>query len=133
MAKNNYEALNSQLLEELPLLTVKCMSFVKSCLSNFVEAKKLYLSELTEEIKLMLQVCFSICVFVYMFASYIFDNLVSCIYFVAIAYLFTTNSNFKIFMHAIGFIIAFSLLSSLLIFIVTLHYLIMSFTPWLTI
>ena len=57
MAKNNYEALNSQLLEELPRLTAKCMTFIKCCLSNFVKARRFFLSEFTEEIRLMLQVC----------------------------------------------------------------------------
>ena len=57
MAKNNYEALNSQLLEELPRFTSKCMTFIKCCLSNFVKARRIYLSEFTEEIRLLLQVC----------------------------------------------------------------------------
>jgi len=55
MAKNNYEALNSQLLEELPRFTSKCMTFIKCCLSNFVKARRIYLSEFTEEIRLLLQ------------------------------------------------------------------------------
>ena len=57
MARNNYEALNCQLLEELPRLTEKSIQFFKSCLATFVEARRVYLSELTGEIKLVIQVC----------------------------------------------------------------------------
>ncbi|XP_032242810.2 dynamin-binding protein isoform X1 [Nematostella vectensis] len=39
-AKRNYEALNAQLLEELPLFRQKTMSLVKDCVLNFAHAKR---------------------------------------------------------------------------------------------
>ena len=56
MAKNNYEALNSQLLEELPHLSNKCIKFFHSCLKNLVKARLTFISTITDELKLTLQV-----------------------------------------------------------------------------
>ena len=42
MAENVYVALNTQLLEELPNLSTKCVSFIQYCMSNFVDAYKQY-------------------------------------------------------------------------------------------
>ena len=56
MAKNNYIALNSQLLEELPRLSKKCLQFFHFCLSNFVKARFRYFTEISDELTLSLQV-----------------------------------------------------------------------------
>ena len=56
MAKNNYIALNSQLLEELPRLSKKCLQFFHFCLSNFVKARFRYFTEISDELTVSLQV-----------------------------------------------------------------------------
>ena len=56
LAKKNYEALNAQLLEELPGFTDKCMALVVDCLENFAVAQtRLYL-EIQQDYEQLLQV-----------------------------------------------------------------------------
>ena len=42
LARNNYTALNSQLLEELPIVTEHGYNIFRRCLSSFVYARKLF-------------------------------------------------------------------------------------------
>eukprot|EP00794_Sanderia_malayensis_P016675 gene16675-18367_t len=55
MSRKIYEALNSQLLEELPRFSQKCLKFFDFCLANLVQARCSYLQKITEELKLCLQ------------------------------------------------------------------------------
>lgn len=55
LAKKNYEALNTQLLEEIPGFTEKCMALVLDCLENFALAQKKLYSEVHEDYDQLLQ------------------------------------------------------------------------------
>ena len=55
-AKKNYEALNTQLLEEIPGFTEKCMSLVVDCLENFAMAQNRLYYEIQQEYEQLLQV-----------------------------------------------------------------------------
>ena len=56
MAKKNYEALNTQLLEEIPGFTEKCMCLVVDCLKNFAMAQNRLYYEIQQEYEHLLQV-----------------------------------------------------------------------------
>ena len=56
LAKKNYEALNAQLLEEIPGFTKKCMSLVVDCLKNFAMAQNRLYYEIQQEYEQLLQV-----------------------------------------------------------------------------
>lgn len=56
MAKKNYEALNTQLLEEIPGFTEKCMCLVVDCLKNFAMAQNRLYYEIKQEYEQLLQV-----------------------------------------------------------------------------
>lgn len=55
LAKKNYEALNTQLLEEIPGFTEKCMALVLDCLENFALAQKKLYSEVHGDYDQLLQ------------------------------------------------------------------------------
>lgn len=57
-SKNVYTALNSQLLEELPVLNQKSASFVLYCLQNFTEARKRYFTKMFFELDALWQLPF---------------------------------------------------------------------------
>lgn len=59
LAKKNYEALNTQLLEELPGFTDKCMALVVDCLENFAVAQNRLYFEVQQDYEQLLQVHFS--------------------------------------------------------------------------
>ena len=59
LAKKNYEALNTQLLEEIPGFTNKCMALVVNCLENFMLAQSALYDETQQEYKQLLQVACS--------------------------------------------------------------------------
>lgn len=48
MARNTYVALNSQLLEELPVITQHGYSIYRRCLSSFLYARKLLVGRVTK-------------------------------------------------------------------------------------
>ena len=56
LAKKNYEALNTQLLEEIPGFTEKCMALVVDCMENFALAQKRLYCEVQEDYHQLLQV-----------------------------------------------------------------------------
>jgi len=56
LAKKNYEALNTQLLEELPGFTEKCMALVVDCLETFAVAQNRLYFEIQQDYKELLQV-----------------------------------------------------------------------------
>ena len=56
MSRKIYEALNCQLLEELPHLSNKCLKFFDYCLANLINARCTYLQQVTVELQLSLQV-----------------------------------------------------------------------------
>lgn len=58
LAKKNYEALNTQLLEELPGFTEKCMALVVDCLENFAVAQNRLYFEIQQDYEQLLQVQF---------------------------------------------------------------------------
>ena len=58
LAKKNYEALNTQLLEELPGFTEKCMALVVDCLENFAAAQNSLYFEIQQDYEQLLQVQF---------------------------------------------------------------------------
>lgn len=45
MAKNNYEALNAQLLDELPKLYNMSLVIFKECIGNFIQAHRVHVQE----------------------------------------------------------------------------------------
>lgn len=55
LAKKNYEALNTQLLEEIPGFTQKCMSLVVDCLKNFTLAHNRFYHQIQQEYQQLLQ------------------------------------------------------------------------------
>lgn len=59
LAKKNYEALNTQLLEELPGFTDKCMALVVDCLENFAVAQNRLYFEVQQDYEQLLQVHFN--------------------------------------------------------------------------
>ncbi|XP_015783985.1 dynamin-binding protein [Tetranychus urticae] len=54
MAKNNYEALNAQLLDELPLFTARTVEIIQGCVHAQIKIKKLFLAKITEEMMKLL-------------------------------------------------------------------------------
>lgn len=56
LAKKNYEALNTQLLEEIPGFTEKCIALVLDCLENFAIAQKKLYNEVHEDYDQLLEV-----------------------------------------------------------------------------
>ena len=56
LAQKNYEALNAQLLEELPGFTDKCMALVVDCLENFAVAQNRLYLEIQQDYEQLLQV-----------------------------------------------------------------------------
>lgn len=59
LAKKNYEALNTQLLEELPGFTDKCMALLVDCLENFAVAQNRLYFEVQKDYEQLLQVHFN--------------------------------------------------------------------------
>lgn len=59
LAKKNYEALNTQLLEELPGFTDKCMALLVDCLENFAVAQNRLYFEVQQDYEQLLQVHFN--------------------------------------------------------------------------
>ena len=55
-AKNVYEALNAQLLDELPKLYGLSMEIVRECVVKLVQSQRNYLSQAIEEIYQLLGV-----------------------------------------------------------------------------
>ena len=56
LAKKNYEALNTQLLEEIPGFTKKCMVLIVDCLENFALAQRRLYCETQQDYEELLQV-----------------------------------------------------------------------------
>ncbi|XP_015766908.1 PREDICTED: dynamin-binding protein-like [Acropora digitifera] len=56
IAKKNYEALNTQLLEEIPGFTEKCMTLVVDCMKNFALAHNNFYHQIRQEYEQLLQV-----------------------------------------------------------------------------
>lgn len=48
-AKNNYEALNQQLLEELPILLDAATNILVNCINTFASARKLLNGKITKQ------------------------------------------------------------------------------------
>jgi hypothetical protein len=48
-AKNNFEALNQQLLEELPICIQASTKILYTCISIFIKARKLYNGKIMKE------------------------------------------------------------------------------------
>lgn len=55
IAKKNYEALNTQLLEEIPGFTEKCMTLVVDCMKNFALAHNNFYHQIRQEYEQLLQ------------------------------------------------------------------------------
>ena len=51
-----YEALNSQLVDELPALIDVASSLFSSCVQQFITAKKLYVGSCTKELLAIMEV-----------------------------------------------------------------------------
>ena len=58
LAKKNYEALNTQLLEEIPGFNEQCMALVVDCLKNFAVAQNRLYHEIQQEYEQLLQVLY---------------------------------------------------------------------------
>lgn len=56
LAKKNYEALNTQLLEEIPGFTQQCMALVVDCLKNFALSQNRLYYDIQQEYEQLLQV-----------------------------------------------------------------------------
>lgn len=54
--RSNYEALNSQLLDELPILNRLSLEILKLLLNRFLELKNLHHQEVASQMKLLLNV-----------------------------------------------------------------------------
>ena len=59
-AKTTYEALNSQLVDELPALLELGTAVVTHCVKQFILARKLYVTSLTKELSDIMEVIISI-------------------------------------------------------------------------
>lgn len=57
LAKKNYEALNTQLLDELPLLNKKSLKFLQTCITNFACVHKNFYREALDQYSPSVQAC----------------------------------------------------------------------------
>jgi hypothetical protein len=55
-ARKNYEALNAQLLDELPVLNTKLLRFLQTCITNFACVHKNFFVEALDEFSPSVQV-----------------------------------------------------------------------------
>lgn len=65
ISKNNYEALNTQLIEELPLLINTALELFNECLAAFVTARKLLCGKITNQYLNLIQVMFNHHVYIF--------------------------------------------------------------------